>query len=235
MSSSTRLWDGTQMMNDGAIKFSALIFDMDGTIVDNMRVHNEAWAVWHEKNGLPFDEATFFARTAGRHNPEIIGALLPHQTEAEWAAHGEEKEALYREIYAPRVRALDGFDALLQAADARKILTAVGTAAPPGNIAVVLDTLKIRDRFATIVSPSQGYRGKPHPDMFLAAAERMNVRPEHCLVFEDAPLGVQAARNAGMKAVAMLTMLEPKDFAGFDNVIACLKDFTTFDLSLLKG
>lgn len=215
--------------------FSALIFDMDGTIVDNMRVHNEAWAVWHRNNGLPFDEATFFARTAGRHNPEIIGALLPDQTPAQWLAHGEEKEALYREIYAPRVRALDGFLDLLDAAERRNIPSAVGTAAPPGNIAVVLDTLNIRNRFATIVSPSQGFRGKPHPDMFLAAAERMKVKPEKCLVFEDAPLGVEAARNAGMKAVAMLTMLEARDFSGFGNVIACIPDFTHFDHALLRG
>lgn len=214
--------------------FSALIFDMDGTIVDNMRVHNEAWAVWHRKHGLPFDEDTFFARTAGRHNPEIIGALLPGQSEAEWAAHGEEKEALYREIYAPRVRALDGFMELMAAADARHIPCAVGTAAPPGNIAVVLDSLNIRDRFATIVSPSQGYRGKPHPDMFLAAAERMKTKPEHCLVFEDAPLGVEAARNAGMKAVAMLTMLTAQHFSGFDNIVACMKDFSQFDQTLLR-
>ena len=215
--------------------FSALIFDMDGTIVDNMRVHNEAWAVWHKKHGLAFDEATFFERTAGRHNPEIIGALMPGQTEQQLLAHGEEKEALYREIYALRVRALDGFSALLDAADARNIPCAVGTAAPPGNIAVVLDTLKIRERFATIVSPSQGYRGKPHPDMFLAAAERMKVKPQQCLVFEDAPLGIEAARNAGMQAVAMLTMLDAKAFTAFDNVIACLNNFTGFDIGLLGG
>lgn len=221
-------------MNDAAMAFSALIFDMDGTIVDNMRVHNEAWAAWHKKHGLPFDEATFFERTAGRHNPEIIGALLPGKSEQELLALGEEKEALYREIYAPRVRALDGFMALIDAADARHIPSAVGTAAPPGNIAVVLDTLNIRNRFATIVSPSQGYRGKPHPDMFLAAAERMNVRPEQCLVFEDAPLGVEAARNAGMKAVAMLTMLNANAFARFDNVITCLNTFAGFDNRLLR-
>ena len=82
---------------------------------------------------------------------------------------------------------------------------AVGTAAPPANIEVVLDTLGLRQRFATIVSPSQGFRGKPHPDMFLAAAERMKVDPADCIVFEDAPLGVEAARRAGMRAVALLT------------------------------
>ncbi|MGL4324926.1 MAG: HAD family hydrolase, partial [Beijerinckiaceae bacterium] len=210
--------------------YAALIFDMDGTIVDNMGVHNEAWAIWHARHNLPFDEATFFERTAGRHNPEIIGALMPGKSDDELLAYGEEKEALYRDIYAPRVRAIDGFMDLLVDAERKGIPKAVGTAAPPGNIAVVLDALNLRPRFDTIVSPSQGFRGKPHPDMFLAAAERMKVHPAQCLVFEDAPLGVEAARNAGMKAVAMLTMLEEKAFADFSNVIACIRDFSQFDL-----
>ena len=106
---------------------------------------------------------------------------------------------------------------------------AVGTAAPNENIAVVLDTLAIRERFRTIVSPSQGFRGKPHPDMFLAAAERMGVAPEHVVVFEDAPLGVEAARRAGMRAVAMLTMLKAEDFARFDNVIAAVPHYDALD------
>lgn len=214
------------------MSFRACIFDMDGTIVDNMRVHNEAWSIWLAQKNLPFDEQTFFARTAGRHNPEIIGALIPGKSEAELIALGDEKEAIYRDIYAPKVAPLAGFIDLLDFADARGLPKAVATAAPPENIAVVLDTLKLRARFDTIVSPSQGFRGKPHPDMFLAAAERMKIPAADCLVFEDAPLGVEAARRAGMKAVVMTTMLTPADFAGFDNVIACVADFTTLDRAL---
>ncbi|WP_342360181.1 HAD family phosphatase [Terrarubrum flagellatum] len=214
------------------MSFRALIFDMDGTIVDNMRVHNEAWGAWFAEKGLPFDEATFFANTAGRHNPEIIGALIPDKSEAELIALGDEKEAIYRRLYAPRVTALAGFVDLLDFCDAHHLPKAVATAAPPANIDVVLDTLKLRSRFDTIVAPSQGYRGKPHPDMFLAAAERMKIAPADCVVFEDAPLGVEAARRAGMKAVAMTTMLSPADFAAFDNVVADISDFTQLDRSL---
>ncbi len=148
---------------------------------------------------------------------------------------GEEKEAFYREAYAPHVAPLKGLTALMALADARGVPMAVGTAAPPGNIAVVLDGLGIRQRFRTIVSPSQGFRGKPHPDMFLAAAERMGVAPADCLVFEDAPLGVEAARNAGMKAVAMLTMLKAADFAAYANVIAAAPDFAALDAPALLG
>lgn len=217
------------------MNFRALIFDMDGTLVDNMRVHNEAWGVWHRRNGLAFDEATFFARTAGRHNPEIIAALLADRSEAEVVTLGEEKEAIYRELYAPRVEALPGLFDLLDAADAYGLPMAVATAAPPANIAIVLDRIDLRARFATIVAPSQGFRGKPHPDLFLAAAERMQVRPADCLVFEDAPLGVEAACRAGMQAVAITTTLSPLDFRSYENVVAYIDDFTQFDRALIDG
>lgn len=213
----------------------ALIFDMDGTIVDNMRFHDDAWEAWHAKYDLPFDRPSFFGRTAGRTNPEIIGELFPALPAAEVVARGMEKEVLYVELYRPHVAAVSGLVDLMARADSAGIPMAVGTAAPNENIAIVLDALAIRERFRTIVSPSQGFRGKPHPDMFLAAAERMGVQAAECVVFEDAPLGVEAARRAGMRAVAMLTMLKADDFAGFDNVIVAIPDFGALDARFAFG
>ncbi|MGO4173417.1 HAD family hydrolase [Bosea sp. TAF32] len=207
----------------------ALIFDMDGTIVDNMRFHDDAWESWHVSNQLPFDRNTFAARTAGMAGNEIISSYFPQAAVAELDAMSDAKEALYREAYLPHVAANAGFLELIMRAEAAGIPMAVATAAPPANIEVVLDTLGLRERFATIVSPSQGFRGKPHPDMFLAAAERMKVAPADCIVFEDAPLGVEAARRAGMRAVALLTMLDASGFAAYDNLIASARDFTALD------
>lgn len=207
----------------------ALIFDMDGTIVDNMRFHDDAWESWHVSNQLPFDRNTFAARTAGMAGNEIISSYFPQAAVAELDAMSDAKEALYREAYLPHVAANAGFLELIMRAEAAGIPMAVATAAPPANIEVVLDTLGLRQRFATIVSPSQGFRGKPHPDMFLAAAERMKVAPANCIVFEDAPLGVEAARRAGMRAVALLTMLDASGFAAYDNLIASARDFTALD------
>ncbi len=210
-----------------------LIFDMDGTIVDNMRVHEDAWEVWHARKSLPFDREGFFERTAGRTNAEIIGGLFPRADTATIAALGEEKERTYREIYAPRLAPLPGLLALMDEADRRGLPMAVATAAPLGNIELVLDGLKLRERFRAVVSPALGLRGKPHPDMFLAAAEAMGVDPAACLVFEDAPLGVEAARRAGMRAAVLATMLDEAAFAGFDNVVAVGPDFARLDLSVL--
>jgi HAD superfamily hydrolase (TIGR01509 family) len=215
--------------------FSALIFDMDGTIVDNMRFHDAAWGEWHRRHGLPFDPDGFFATTAGRTNREILTDLFPGRDVAEIDALGEEKEAIYRELYRPRVAALAGLHALMSAADARGRPMSVATAAPPANQDVVLDALGIRARFRAVVAPSQGFRGKPHPDLFLAAAERMGVPAGACLVFEDAPLGIEAARRAGMKAVAITTMLSPEAFPDDDTVIARVADFTALDAAKLLG
>ena len=207
----------------------ALIFDMDGTIVDNMRYHDDAWEIWHRDNDLPFARDGFFAATAGKANAEILSAYFPDAAPDEIARLSELKEELYRDTYRPHVAPLAGLPELMLQAEAAKIPMAVATAAPPGNVDLVLDALSLRPRFATVVSPSQGYRGKPHPDMFLAAAERMKVKPAQCLVFEDAPLGVEAAKNAGMRAVAMLTMLDAKAFSAFDNVVATAKDFSALE------
>lgn len=203
----------------------ALIFDMDGTIVDNMRFHDDAWESWYRGYGLPFERETFSARTAGMAISDIIGPHFPAADAAELDRLAEEKEALYRETYRPHVAALGGLPALLDKARSHGVPMAVGTAAAPANIGLILDTLAIRERFATIVSPSQGFRGKPHPDLFLAAAERMGVAAQDCIVFEDAPNGVEAARRAGMRAVALLTMLPAEAFAGYPNVIASAQDF----------
>lgn len=215
------------MTSDMPVK--ALIFDMDGTIADNMRYHDDAWEVWHGSHKLPFDRETFSARTAGMAISDIVGPYFPGADAAEIERLGEQKEGAYRDLYRPLVTPTPGLLPLMARAATHGLPMAVGTAADPLNIALILDTLEIRQHFATIVSPSQGYRGKPHPDMFLAAAERMGVEPATCIVFEDAPLGVEAARRAGMRAIAILSMLPAEAFAEFDNLIACVSDFTELD------
>lgn len=211
-----------------------LIFDMDGTLVDNMGVHVEAWEAWHGQNALPFDRASFFASTAGRTNAEIVGALLPHLSAEERAALGAGKDELYRTLYAPRVEAVPGLQALLDEAGAADLAMTVATAAPPANADLVLDGLSIRRHFRAVLSPSMGYRGKPHPDLFLAAAEAMGVEPGACLVFEDAPLGIEAARAAGMRAVGVTTMLSAGELAA-DNVVLSVATYADPALRALLG
>lgn len=210
----------------------ALIFDMDGTIADTMRFHDDAWEQWHRQMGLPFDRAGFFGKTAGRTGSEILAELFPGKTKDELLALEETKEEIYRVLCRPHLAPIAGLLDLMNRAEALGLPMAVGTAAPNSNVDFTLDGLGIRARFHNVASPSQGFRGKPHPDLFLAAAERMGVEPKDCVVFEDAPLGVEAARRAGMRAVALLTSAKAETFASFDNLIAAMPDFTGFDYPL---
>lgn len=212
----------------------AFVFDMDGTIVDNMAYHTDSWISFFERRGHAIDPDAFFRETAGRQGGEIIRSYLgAHLGDDEVALLNHEKEAVYRELYAPHRKTVAGFDALIARARANGVKLAVGTAAPPANVEFTLDGLALRRHFDAIVGATDVARGKPHPDVFLKAAELCGVAAEHCIVFEDAPLGVEAARRAGMRCVVLTTTLPAASFAGFDNVIAIAADFSELKAELL--
>ncbi len=213
----------------------ALLFDLDGTLIDSMPLHHAAWRRWHAQVGLHFDEHGFFEATAGRTNAEILAELFAQHTEAERWAMAEAKEGLYRDAARLSLALIAGAIELLHAGRARGLPMAVCTASPDANIGVAYQRFGIDALVATTVSPEQGFRGKPHPDLFLEAARRLGVAPEHCLVFEDAPLGVEAARRAGMRAVALTTSLPVASFSSYDNLLCVLPDLCGFDLTTLSS
>lgn len=217
-----------------ATAHQAFVFDMDGTIVDNMAFHTSSWISFFERRGQNLDADEFFRATAGRQGGEIMRSYLgEHLSDDEVALLNHEKESVYRELYAPHRKPVDGFDALVEQAKANGVKLAVGTAAPPANVEFTLDGLDLRRHFDAIVGALDVARGKPHPDVFLKAAELCGVPPEHCIVFEDAPLGVEAARRAGMRCIVLTTTLPASSFEGFDNVIAIVRDFSELKADLL--
>lgn len=217
-----------------ATAHQAFVFDMDGTIVDNMAFHTSSWISFFERRGQNLDADEFFRATAGRQGGEIMRTYLgEHLSDDEVALLNHEKESVYRELYAPHRKPVDGFDALVAQAKANGVKLAVGTAAPPANVEFTLDGLDLRRHFDAIVGALDVARGKPHPDVFLKAAELCGVPPEHCIVFEDAPLGVEAARRAGMRCIVLTTTLPASSFEGFDNVIAIVRDFSELKADLL--
>jgi len=215
----------------------ALIFDMDGTIVDNMSFHTQAWIAFFERRGKTIDPDQFFRDTAGRQGKEIIRHYVGQDlSDDDIMALTHEKEVLYREMYGPHRRTIDGFDAFIDTARSRGFKLAVATSASPGSARFVLDEMGLRERFDEVVIGTVDVpRGKPHPDVFLKAADRCDVTPANSIVFEDAPLGVEAARRAGMRAVVLTTTLPASAFADYDNVIAIVNDFTQLDVETLLG
>jgi HAD superfamily hydrolase (TIGR01509 family) len=212
----------------------AFIFDMDGTIVDNMAFHTKSWLAFFERRGHVLDADEFFRATAGRQGHEIMSTYFGKQmTKEESAALDFEKESLYRELYAPHLAAVNGFEAFIARAKSAGVKLAVATAAPNENIDFTLDGLDLRKQFDAIAGAADVARGKPNPDVFLLAAERSGALPANSIVFEDAPLGVEAARRAGMRAVVLTTTLPAEAFAEFDNVIAMARDFSELDVEEL--
>ena len=209
---------------------AALLFDMDGTLIDSMPLHERSWALWHAEMDLPYDEAGFFAATAGRTNLEILRDLFPALDEAALQPMAARKEVLYREIAERELTLIAGAREVIAQGRARGLKIAICTAAPPENIAIAFARFGLGVLVDTVTSPADGLRGKPHPDIFLEAARRMGVEPAQCLVFEDAPLGIEAARNGGMAAVVLTTTLPADAFSGYDNVLQSIADFTDYTL-----
>lgn len=214
--------------------FEALLFDLDGTLVDSMPLHQRAWVRWFASVGEPLDEdPRFFATTAGRSNAEILAEMYPAKSAAEIAAMADAKEALYRAEAVQHLQAVAGAIGLLQRARAQGLKLAVCTAAPTANISVAFERFGLGELVDTVTSPADGLRGKPHPDIFAEAARRLGAPPERCLVFEDAPLGIEAARRAGMAAVALTTTLDAAAFSAYPNLVTAVRDFDALDPSLL--
>lgn len=203
----------------------ALLFDMDGTMVDSMPSHAKAWDRFRQRHGLQLSVPEILARTTGRNGiecvRELLGAGLP-QAEAKRLI--DAKEADYREIFARDFREVAGFAAFARQARARGLGIAVATAGDQDNIAFSLERLHLDQRPDAIVGGDEGIAGKPAPDLFLEAARRVGVPPAECIVFEDAPFGIEAARRAGMRAVALCTTHAAGELAG-DHVLAAVRDY----------
>src|SRR5688572_3622658 len=212
------------------MKARAVVFDLDGTLVDNMALHAEAFAEFMTRRGLPPLDETQRARLDGKRNtdifPDLLGRELPRE---ELLAVSEEKESLYRTLSRGRLAPLAGLERFLEILAANGIPVAVATSGPAENVRHTLAELGLAERITVIVRGDEVPRGKPHPDIFLAAAARLGVPPAECVAFEDAPAGVAAARAAGMVCVALTTSFSAEAFraAGIapDHV---LPDFEAF-------
>jgi len=213
------------------MKYRALIFDMDGTLVHNMPTHNQAWQDTLAEAGVQIDLEEFNRTTTGKKTPEILrlmlGAQLSEDDTTYWA---ERKEALYRQRYSCCREPLPGLLQLLEQVAALGLPMAVATASPPDNIPFILDELDLRRYFKAVVGGADIQHGKPHPEIFLKSAQILGGEPEFCLVFEDALGGIEAARRANMEAVMICTTIGAHEVAGIPHVIHAVPDFTYLDL-----
>ena len=204
----------------------AVIFDVDGVLVDSYQAHFQSWRQMLAEVGVEFTEAAFRA-SFGRTTRDIIaqlgsGTLSEEQIDA-W---DDRKEALYREIIRQNFPAVAGAVELIDALAEAGFLLAVGSSGPPGNVALALEQLGRADRFAARVTGIDVTRGKPDPQVFLLAAERLGVAPQDCAVVEDAPAGVEAANRAGMASIGLTGTATREQLAHADWVVDSLRELS---------
>jgi beta-phosphoglucomutase len=216
----------------------AALWDVDGTLVDTAELHYQAWVELTAEIGEPFSREDF-AATFGRRNPEIIRELFdPEADDLKVTSIGERKELIYRQaVLRQGVALLPGVAELL--AGLRRIgwVQAVGSSAPRANLELLLDVTRTRDYFTAVVAMEDTTRGKPDPQVFLTAAEKLGAPPRRCVVLEDAVAGVQAAKAAGMKCVAVRFVGHHTEdklrAAGADLVVESLAEVTAEEVRRL--
>lgn len=199
---------------------------MDGVLVDSADAHRASWKALGEKLGRPISDEEF-ANTFGRSSRDIIRILFGEDTPPEQIAKwDEEKEALYRDLIRDRVPLMPGARALVDALFAAKVKLAIGSSGPRANIEMILDALEANTppKFAAIVSGFDVTRGKPDPQVFLLAAEKLGLAPKACAVIEDAPAGIEAARRAGMRAVALASSHPREALSSADHIVDALDE-----------
>lgn len=211
----------------------AFLFDLNGTVIDDMRYHAEAWydiLTKDLKSTITRPEVK--AQMYGK-NDELLVRVFGegYFTQEKMNELSMEKERRYQQAYLPELALIAGLQEFLDDANQAGIKMAIGSAAIPFNIAFVLDNLQLNKYFPVSVSAEDVVTSKPHPETFLQCAAALNVSPADCIVFEDAPKGVEAAQNAGMRCVVLTTTHEVEEFSAYNNIIAYAKDYTELRVS----
>lgn len=206
----------------------AALFDMDGTMINNITYHRKAWDEFIKQFGISITYKDFKSKTSGKLNKEIIPSILGMELDDKKIKQLiDEKERIYRKLYAPHVKAIEGLYTLIYQLKAKQIKIAITTTAVKENRQFILKALGLTNVFEAIVGEEHFTKGKPDPDIFLTGAKKLGVEPKQCIVFDDVPLGIEAARRAGMKSIGLLTSHTESELKDANIII---EDFSQLDI-----
>ena len=213
-------------MDDSRI---GVIFDIDGVLIDSAGPHFESWRqLVQEYDGSVTEEQ--FASTFGRTNSDIIPILFGEVSENRMRTLGDRKEEIYRKLIRAAPPLIDGAPELIRVLHEAGVLLAVGSSGPRENVELVMEALGARDLMSAMVSADDVTRGKPDPQVFAIACERLGLEPARCVVVEDAPAGIEAARAAGARSVAVLMHHPAESFEQADRIVDRLADLSVQQL-----
>lgn len=206
-------------------KVKAFLFDLNGTMIDDMDFHINAWHKILNNLGANISLPDVKKECYGK-NGELLERIFPGRfSEEEKTNMSYAKEAAYQQGFRPLLKLIDGLDSFLVNTTQHNILMAIGSAAIMYNIDFVLDGLSIRHYFPVIVSAEMVKESKPDPETYLLCAQQLGIAPQNCIVFEDAPKGVEAAQNAGMRCVVITTMHTQEEFGAYQNIECFINDY----------
>ena len=212
-----------------------IIFDMDGVLADTGPIHFESWVKMANEIGVEFTK-DFFDLTFGQQSPlitrKLVGAGAKEEDVLKWA---NLKELYYREMVQDKLKPLPGVINLINELKEKGFKLAIGSSGPKENVELLLNSLKIKESFDVIITAAEVQIGKPAPDVFLIAAKHVQVNPENCIVIEDAPVGIEAARHANMRTIALTTTHEREDLKNADLIVRDLSEVSFKDIIELLG
>lgn len=208
----------------GQFDTKAVIFDLDGTLLDNNPYHLKSWIEYLKNTGRDISEEEFNLNFNGRTNKDVIEYIFKRKmTNEEILKYTLEKEALYRKLYQPFIKPVSGLIELLEILKNKNIPMAIATSGIQPNIDFMFENIPIKKYFKTVVNSSHITKGKPDPEIYLKVASLLDVAPKNCLVFEDAVVGIKAAKAAGMKVIAVATTQPKEELKEADRIV---NDFT---------
>lgn len=213
----------------------AFLFDLNGTMIDDMRYHTEAWhQILTQELGAKLSLEEVKHHMYGK-NIELLVRIFGegHFSAEEADKISIEKERAYQKAFLPHLKLIPGLAQFLQQAQQQGIKMAIGSAAITFNIDFVLDNLGIRPYFGAIVSADDVQKSKPDPETFTQGARLLGVAPADCIVFEDAPKGVEAAQNAGMRCLVLTTMHSKEEFSQYNNIVGFVEDYSQLSVQEL--
>ncbi len=212
---------------------NAVIFDMDGVLADNMAVHRDVFGLFARKYGVDISDDELNT-LAGMGNDQILPRIFPKNILDKYSieALGNEKEQMYRDYYAPKIKEVAGLTTFLKLLTTNGIKCAVGSSGQEKNVDFALDALHIRPYFSAIVNGDMVTRRKPDPEIFLTAAQMLGIAPTECVVMEDSISGIEAAKRAGMKVVGLATTFSAEELAQRATPDKIVKDFTELGVAI---
>jgi len=208
-------------------------FDLDGTIIDNNYYHILSWQEFYKRRNRSFTTEEFIEHFNGKTNADVLKYVFhPNLTAEETHQYTNEKESLYREIYQPHIKPVAGLIELLELLYQKAVPMVIATSGIPVNIEFLLQNIPIARYFKTIINSTHISHGKPHPEIYQLAAKALNFPPQRCIAFEDAVAGVESAKTAGFKTIALSTTHQTAELHQADIIV---KDFTEVSLKMIQS